>query len=386
MERRVLHIVEAADAGVGRHALDLVGGLTDAGWNTHLLYSPLRMGLGFRRTLDSMRGVTGVPLPMRRSVHPGDAWSVWKVVQYVRQNGPFDLIHGHSSKGGAIARLAAKAAGIPSAYTPNAMVTMNPELGRTKLQAYRLVEQLLGKIGTVLIAVSDEEREHAISLGIKPAAATVIPNGIALETLPDRETVRAELGIEADTTVVGFVGRLFDQKAPDVLLRAFGASAARHSAILAIVGDGPLKPELENLAENLGISNRIRWLGTRNGQRTMPAFDLFVLPSNYEGMPYVVLEAAHAGLPIIATRVSGVSSVVRDGENGFIVNPGDIDSMAAALDTLLSDSELRRKFSQASLLRVQEWTVERMVNDTIRLYEHTLTDSRVTTASAAVAR
>lgn len=377
MERRVAHIVEATDAGVGRHALDLVRGLSAAGWDTHLIYSPSRMGTGFRRSLEAMPAVTAVPLVMKRPVHPHDTWTAWKVAQYLRERGPFDLVHGHSSKGGAIARMAGKLAGVKSAYTPNALVTMNPELGPLKSKLYGAAERILGRIGTVLIAVSDFEAEHAVSLGIDPETVTVVGNGIPLERLPDRDTVREELGLDSDALVVGFVGRLFDQKAPDVLLKAFAKATTHETAILAMVGDGPLRPEMEALTEKLGISSRIRWLGAQNGQRCMPAFDLFVLPSNYEGMPYVVLEAAHAGLPIIATRVSGVASVVRDGENGFTVAIGDVDSMATALDALISNADLRKEFSRTSLSRIQEWTVERMVGDTLRVYDQILGGSIV---------
>jgi glycosyltransferase involved in cell wall biosynthesis len=369
MRRKVLHIVEASDAGVGRHVLDLVGGLVDAGWDVHLVYSPLRMGEAFRHALKSMSGVTAVQIPMKRSVHPADAVSVWKVVKYLKKAGPFDLVHGHSSKGGALARIAARIAGLPSFYTPNALVTMNPELGRWKARTYRFVERALGRIGTVLVAVSHDEREHALSLGIAPEKVVVIPNGIALENLPQRDAVRASLGIDLDATVIGFVGRLFAQKAPEVLLRAFAQSTGPGTnAVLAVVGDGPLRSQLESLAETLGVSGKIRWLGTRPGQQSMPAFDLFAMPSHYEGMPYVLLEAAHAGLPIVATRVSGVSLVVRNGENGFTVAPGDVEAMTKALDALLSNAELRREFSQASRARVKEWSIQRMIDDTIRLY------------------
>jgi glycosyltransferase involved in cell wall biosynthesis len=262
---------------------------------------------------------------------------------------------------------------LPSFYTPNALVTMNPELGPMKRKAYRLFEKWLGKLGTILIAVSEMERDHAVALGMPPESVAVVPNGIALADLPDRASVRNELGIDADATVVGFVGRLFAQKAPAVLLRAFAQSNAQESrAILAMVGDGPMRAELDVLAEELGITEKIRWLGARNGQRTMPAFDVFALPSLYEGMPYVALEAAHAGLPIVASRVSGISSVVRDDENGYVVEPGDVGGFAMALDKLLLDPERRERFSAPSLSRVQEWTLDRMVDDTIKVYEQVL--------------
>ena len=234
MHRRILHIVEATDAGVGRHALDLMGGLIRDGWETHLLYSPRRMSADFQRAVESLDGLTAVPLPMRRSIHPQDLTTVRRVVRYVRRSGPFDLIHGHSSKGGAFARLAGRLSGVRSVYTPNALVTMNPELGEVKSRVYGVAERWLGRMGDLLIAVSEDERDHAISLGVPAKSIAVVGNGIAPPSLRDRQTVRAELGIEPDATVVGFVGRLFDQKAPQILIRAFAKCSDRHTqAVLA---------------------------------------------------------------------------------------------------------------------------------------------------------
>jgi glycosyltransferase involved in cell wall biosynthesis len=265
---------------------------------------------------------------------------------------------------------------------------MNPELSPLKSRVYGIAERYLGRIGNLLIAVSEDERDHAISLGVPATSIAVVGNGIAPPSLSDRKAARTELGLASDAIVVGFVGRMFDQKAPQVLIRAFAKCINRHpQVILAMVGDGPLRKQLEELAAELGVSEQIHWLGARNGQQAMPAFDLFVLSSHYEGMPYVILEAAHAGLPIVATRVSGVSSVVCDLENGLTVEPGDVDGMARAIDTLLSDAELRARFSTSSRSRVREWTCDRMVSDVVTLYETMMNEtgpSNVVSASQVV--
>jgi glycosyltransferase involved in cell wall biosynthesis len=376
MVRKVLQIVEAADAGVGRHALDLIEGLVAAGWETHLIFSPLRIGRSFRERLERMSEVTQIAIPIKQSVHPMDLAAVWKIAGYLKTAGPFSLLHGHSSKGGAVGKLAAILAGVPSVYTPNALVTMNPELSRMKSNAYAAMERCLGKAGT-MIAVSESERDHAISLGISADRITVVPNGIPDQELPTRDSLRNELGIDPKAKVVGFVGRLFGQKAPEILVRAFARATIHHAdAVLAIVGDGPLKKDLVQLADQLDISGQIQWLGERDGQRTMPAFDLFVLSSNYEGMPYVLLEAAHAKLPIVATRVSGTSMVVHEGENGLTTPPGDVDALADAIETLLGDEQLQQRFSQASLARSGEWSSERMVKNTIAVYEDVMRGQR----------
>src|SRR5205823_14138786 len=113
----------------------------------------------------------------------------------------------------------------------------------------------------------------------------------------DRDGARAELGLGARDTVVGFVGRLSPQKAPEVLLKAFALLVPKlPSAVLVVIGDGPLSEPLRKLAEEWDVAGRVKWLGWRDGGHAMSAFDVFVLPSRYEGLPYVAIEALVAGL------------------------------------------------------------------------------------------
>jgi len=369
---RVLMVVESCGGGVSLHVFDLVEGLLDRGWNVHLIYSPRRADRSFLQRLQATRHLKYAGCPMHRAVHPSDLTALRFVCRYIRDYGPFDIIHGHSSKGGALARLAAIGTAARVVYTPHAFVTMDPRLPWRERMLYRAAEWMLSRLTDRIIAVSPAERRHGVAMGLGPSRVIVIPIGIKPAAPPTRGAVRRELGLAEDELVIGFVGRLVDQKAPDVLVRAFAATArAVTGCRLVVVGSGPLEGLLHDLADRLGFGDRILWLGERDGASLMSAFDIFALPSRYEGMPRAALEALAAGLPVLATASAGVEILVRHGHNGLIVPPDRPDLFAAALADLIADPDRRARLGRASLERATQFTVERMVDRTIAEYRRT---------------
>jgi glycosyltransferase involved in cell wall biosynthesis len=197
-----------------------------------------------------------------------------------------------------------------------------------------------------------------------------IPNGVGSLKLTGRNEARRTIGISDDNVVVGFVGRLVGQKAPDVLLRAFAQIAGdAPQARLAVVGSGPLEDSLRQLASDLNIAEKIAWLGERDARQVFTAFDLFAISSRKEGLPYVVLEAMSAGLPIVATESSGVEILVEHGSNGMVVPAGDVNGFAAAMIDIIRDPQRRARFGVASQQKCKLFTVERMVGQTLAAYE-----------------
>ena len=141
--RRVCLLTEASGAGVGRHFLDLAYGLAAQGWKVTGVYSPGRMDTRFMARLHTAGPIHMVALPLHRNVHPLDAADLWRVMRLLRQYGPFDIVHGHSSKAGALARLTARWLGMPAVYTPHAFVTLSPTLPRWQLALYARIERQL---------------------------------------------------------------------------------------------------------------------------------------------------------------------------------------------------------------------------------------------------
>lgn len=163
------------------------------------------------------------------------------------------------------------------------------------------------------------------------------------------------------------VGRLVPWKRVDQILEAI----ARLDEIgLVIVGDGPEGPRLKELAQALGVADRTYFAGQRSKSETlalMSACDIFVLNSTYEGLPHVVLEAMSLGLPVVATAVGGTPEVVRHGENGLAIQPGDADSLYEALRELASSPENRHKFVANALKTAKSFSYSRMVEETQRV-------------------
>lgn len=372
---RILHVVEASGAGVGRHVLDLSEGLLALGHDVHLAYSPRRAGRFFRSRLSCLDELRACTVNLRRRPHPSDLTGVQTIRKTLDTRGPFDLVHGHSSKGGAVARLAAAMAGLPAVYTPNAIRSLDPTASTLTRSAVASVERILACVDGLVIAVSPVEKEHLAAIGIPRSRLRMVPNCVRPVALPSRTEARRSLDLPSDVPVVGFVGRLAEQKAPDVLVSAFfRVSLAHPDAILAMIGEGPLEPALRSACEQLGLQDRVRWLGERNGQQSMPAFDLLVQPSRYEGLPYVLLEALLAGLPIVTTEAASAGLVVEPGVNGLVVPVDDPDAVAEAILHLLANEQERTLFGQASRFRAARFSHDRMVEDTARVYREVVGD------------
>ncbi len=367
---RVVLVTEATSKGTGRHVLDLAEGLIARGCDVHLLYSPVRADTWFRHRMWRMPGLNHVSLAMQRSIHVKDISAAVALRRYLRQNGPFDIIHGHSSKGGAVARLASIGLGVPTLYTPHALILMAPDISAIKRGVYHLAELVLAQFSTGIITVSPEEARVAASARLGKSRLTMIPNGVGPMELPPRDEARRNCGMGAKEIIIGWVGRLVQNKAPDVMLEAL-AIAVRTAPRLRVVliGDGPLKKSLEDLAVRLGVAENVAFMGEVDARRFLPAFDLFAISSRMEGMPYVALEAMAAGLPIVSTSTGGVELLVKEGDNGMIVPTDDREALAGALVALASDPEMIQRMGSASKERIGLFSMDRMIDRTLSLYQ-----------------
>ncbi|KUO58027.1 MAG: hypothetical protein APF84_18560 [Gracilibacter sp. BRH_c7a] len=365
---RILLATEAAGGGVGRHILDLADGLSKKGHEVHVIYSPLRMDKKFAQRKEELNNVNFSKLPVKHEMSLADIKMVIQLRAYIKENGPFDIVHGHSSKAGALMRLSALGLNTVSFYTPHAFSTMNPNLNWVKRKLYSLIEQLLALISDGIILVSEDEYGHANSLGLNEKKLHIVHNGIAPIKFQSRITIRKELGISGNEVVIGFVGRLVPQKAPDLLLKAFKLVEQEFDNIrLIYIGDGPLKSDLEEMLTDNILKGKVYFLGEADGQELISAFDIFALPSLYEGMPYVLLEALSAGLPIIATRVGGVRELVEDGVNGYLALYDKVN-FADKIKKVIMDTSMKQMFSFNSREKSEIYTLERMTRETINVY------------------
>jgi glycosyltransferase involved in cell wall biosynthesis len=206
----------------------------------------------------------------------------------------------------------------------------------------------------------------------------VIPNGLDVPPAggpPAAPDLRDKLGLEGRGPLVGTVTRLHRQKGIIHLLRAAPRILGTiPGARIVVVGDGPLGGELRRQAAALGLEGRFIFLGEREDARSiMSLFDVFVLPSLWEGLPFVLVEAAALGMPIVATAVDGVPEVIEDGKTGVLIPPGDADAIADAIITMLTDKPRAAQMAEAAKSLIPprfplRRTVEQHQNLYLRLY------------------
>jgi glycosyltransferase involved in cell wall biosynthesis len=200
-------------------------------------------------------------------------------------------------------------------------------------------------------------RDVALRWGVDPERLSVLPNPAPeIPSMPSREELRAELGLSGQA--LAFAGRLGPQKALGVALQALADVPA---TTLTVAGDGPERSALEARARELGLDGRVFFLGSVPREHVLRLFrasDASVLPSAWENFPHTVVEALAVGCPVIATAVGGVPEVVRDGENGLLVGPGDPAALAEAIARFFADDELRARLRDAAPRSVEGYSEE----------------------------
>ena len=231
---------------------------------------------------------------------------------------------------------------------------------------------LLTHAATRVVGVSKQVLEGLLSDGLDPASAQVIYNGIDVSRIaPSSKDLRAVLGIPPGAVVVASAGSLIRRKGYDVLIRAFARIDAVAPPHLLIAGGGEELAALESLAADLGVRDRVHFVGQTSDMASVyQAADVFALASRAEAFGLVFAEAGHFGLPVCATAVGGVPEVVLDGVTGLLVSPDDVVVLADALTRLVADEQLRRRLGDAGRERVRAvFSLQEMVRGFMALYD-----------------
>jgi glycosyltransferase involved in cell wall biosynthesis len=371
--------------GPALHVAYLTDGLADRGYRTTLVAGTLARGEDSMAFVAEERGVEIVRIDqLKRDISPiRDAIAAVRLARLIRRERP-EILHTHTAKAGAVGRVAALLAG--DARPRIVVHTFHGHVLRgyfdpLRSAGFRLLERLLARASTALVAVSPQVRDDLVALGVAPREKfAVVRLGIGLEQRiaadgDARAETRRRLGVPADRFVVGWIGRMTGVKRTDDLLLALRRLRDDGvDATLCLVGDGPDRGHLERRAHELGVMRQCLFLGYQEDVAPFFAlFDVFVLPSVNEGTPVTAIEALASGRPVVATRVGGVPDVVRDGVDGFLVEPGDVEGLAERLARLAHDPELRAGLGAAGRERVfARYDVDRLVDDVDLLYRSLL--------------
>jgi glycosyltransferase involved in cell wall biosynthesis len=316
----------------------------------------------------------GVPASCLDGGRPGDPRWASRLRALVRDAG-IQVVHVHSPLVAALARPTLRS--LPGRRRP-ALVGTEHNLWSSHHPVTRWANRLTLPLEDVTLAVSEEVRA---SMHPRLAGRTeVVVQGVDVEGIAarrgERDSARAELGIGPDEVLVATVANLRGNKDYPTMLAAARRLADTGIPIRFVsVGQGPLAQELETTREQLGLGDRFRFLGYRDDPvRVLVAADVFCLSSRFEGLPIALLEAMAAGLPVVATTVGGIPTVVTDGQEGRLVPPGDPGALANAVAEL-ADRESRSRLAKAATARVRSFGIDRAVQRQQELYEQ-LADRR----------
>lgn len=293
------------------------------------------------------------------------------------------IVHTHSSKAGILGRWAAWLAGIRCIVHTVHGFSFHQFQPRLTRAVYVLLERLTASITSSFILVSRANMEEGIRGEIfTPDKAVLIRSGIDISEYQsvqcDRMAVRASLGIANGSPLVGMIACFKPQKAPLDFIKAARLVLAEYpQAEFIMVGDGELRSRIEALADELTIADKVHLVGwRRNVPQIMHAIDLLVLTSLWEGLPRVLPQAMAAGVPVVASDVNGSREAVRDGVNGFLVQPHDVQDMARKILYVLTHPEEARVMGRNGKGMVQEFDIWKMLRQQEELYAH-VSGSRV---------
>ncbi len=391
---KVLRIIARLNTGgPARHVVLLGRGLRARGYQTLLVHGRIDAGEGSLEDLADQAGLPTLRISdLGRRLSPlGDLRALAQLVRIIFREAP-DVIHTHTAKAGALGRLAAFAFNVTRTRNRRSLVVhtfhghvLAGYFRPTTNVLVRLAERSLAKITDRIVTISVAQRSDIVGrFRIASEGCTVmIPLGLDLEPLlsqpQSQSTLRDQLGLGADDPVIGYVGRFVPIKDLATLIGAF-AIVLRHvpDAWLVLVGDGPLRPELESLVQRLNLSGRVRFLGWSSDLVLIYAtIDICALSSLNEGTPVAMIEAMAAGKAVVATKVGGVGDVIEDGRTGVLVPPGDAEALADALVMLARDRAMRHRLGQAAKDSVAvRFAHERLVDDVDRLYTSALAEKR----------
>ena len=283
-----------------------------------------------------------------------------------------DIVHNFLLTASLYGRFASMLARVPI------VVGTEVNIYQHKRPLHAMAERWLMRWTDTVVASAGAVRDFYVDqVKADPSKVEVIYNAVdwaQLQTTMTREETRAAMGIPVDARLAGIIARLTEQKAHRVLFDALAEMPELSSVHLMVVGDGELCDQLKQRVESLGLSPRVHFTGARRDLgNVLAAIDVFLMPSLWEGLPLSLVLAMGAGLPVIATSVAGIPEVVQDGVTGWLVKPGDVKGLGAAMARVLGDDTERARLGQAAQAFVRpRFGVDGYVNAITALYDRLL--------------
>ncbi|MGE3150222.1 MAG: glycosyltransferase family 4 protein [Pseudorhodoplanes sp.] len=369
---KILHVFRAPLGGLFRHVVDLVSGQIARGHKVGIIADSTTGGTRGDTTLkglapDLALGLTRIP--MRRQLGPSDIGAIRHVSRRIAETNP-DVVHGHGAKGAAYARLAASRHPAIRAYTPHGgSLLYRP--GTLGSRFYVMLEWIMrGRTDLFLFESAYGLDLYKRKVGEPGGIVRVVHNGIGKDDL-------STIAPAADAADIVFIGELRSVKGVDVLLEAIGALKAEGLTLdAAIVGDGPDRLTLQAQANRLGLNQQVRFHGPMPAQQAFALGRVMVVPSRAESLPYIVLEAIGAGLPLITTAVGGIPEIFGPRSDRLIPSE-DVEALKGAIKCAVNDPESTKRAGEEVRERVRTlFSVDGMVDQVLAGYRDALAAKR----------
>ncbi len=303
--------------------------------------------------------ITTIPVARWSPTERRDYLRVARCVVYlyrILSKGSFDVVHSHGYFADIITALACKFLKIPHISTCHGFIANDKNL-----KIYNILDRFMLRSCGRIIAVSSGIMSELVRNGINASRVTVIQNAVDCSDKDkqideNRIEKRNFLSIDKNKFLIGYVGRLSEEKGVNYLIEAASMLKQLNETFnLVILGDGPKKSELCSQANSKGLDNEIIFTGFQKDiDRWLPALDVFVLPSLTEGTPMALLEAMSMGIPVIASAVGGVPGIIKNGVNGFLLDPGDYKGLSETITLLINDPPLRKKLAAEGVHTIKE--------------------------------
>jgi len=305
-------------------------------------------------------------------------WSIVKDVCRIIKEKDISIVRTHQYHANLYGRLAAKKARVPCIVASvHNVYTRDRKLHR------RLLNRYLARFTDKVVAVSGAVKDDIMKYdALKEDKLEVICNGVDIDRFSkiDCSALKSELNIPPEVPVIGTVGRLTLQKGQKYLLESISQLKDKFPGIvLLVVGDGPLRAELERYAEKLGINNNVQFLGTRRDiPELLSAMDIFVLPSLWEGLVNALIEAMAAGKPVIATDIRPIREIIDSEDAGILVPPEDSGAIFGAVELLLRNKDIADKIAATAQERVfSSFNIENTILNYMELFNNILNSKNV---------
>lgn len=365
MTHRILQIIPTLDPhGAEKQLTLLATGLPRDRFDVHVC--ALTRGGPYEATLREAE----IPITVIGKRWKLDPAAFWRLKRHIAALKP-DLVHTWLFAANSYGRAAALAAGVE--HIIGAERCVDPWKARHELT----IDRYLARRSDRLIANSAAVRDFYLRRGLPTEKFRIIPNAveIAKPSCVNRLELLSELGLPADARLIGAIGRLWPQKrVKELIWAADQLRCVYDGAHLLVIGDGPLRGQLQRYARLCEVTDYVHFLGTRTDvPRFLPHFDLVWLASGYEGQSNAIMEAMAAGVPVVATDIPGNRDLVVHGETGYLIPPNSRSAFAKWTLPILEDAALAQRLGAAGKARMAaEFSVERMVGRYVDLYSEIL--------------